>query len=120
MDFQYDEKAKGLVMRGAAFIMTDDTNNFRQQLLLRCLTEKGELVFDPDYGTTAYTKLNKRLTPSVIDEIRADFIDCVMADYRTLSAEAEIVIEDSRVKIRISAVSKDGDTVNFDIEEGIG
>ncbi|TYS55742.1 DUF2634 domain-containing protein [Bacillus infantis] len=117
MDLLYDIKLKSIVFTGDEMATVSGAENLKQQLTLRLLCEKGELLYYPEYGTNLFKLLTKSLSPSRIQEIKREVTENCMDDPRTEEVlDVQVAVNNNQAKI--TAIVKGlGETFSIEIEE---
>lgn len=129
-DLLYDAANRDIVFVGDEVAAVEDgLQDYLQQMQLRWLTERGELVHYPDFGTIIYGYLTKSLSPSRISEIQREAREVCMQDRRTEAVHDVQVIEDEqslRLDVLLRALGRelrmelvfaaDGDGVDMKLE----
>lgn len=117
MDLLYDVKRKSIVFVGDEVATVSGAENLKQQLTLRLLCEKGELIYYPEYGTRLYKLLTKSMTPNRIKEIQSEVADTCMQDPRVDEViDVQVSVNDNIATI-IVIVEGLGERITIELEE---
>ncbi|QYY44789.1 Phage baseplate assembly protein W [Aneurinibacillus thermoaerophilus] len=107
-DIFYDVKKRDIQFVGNEIATMSQIENIRNQLYLRLLCEKGELIYYPEYGTNLYRMLSKSMTPAQIQKIEGEVRDTIMQDPRVDNVQSvtvevgkdDVVIITARVTVQ--------------------
>ncbi|MDC0763491.1 DUF2634 domain-containing protein [Brevibacillus sp. AG] len=102
-------------MRDIAFVRSDlatasDLEWIEQRLYLRILTEKGELLDYPDFGTLLWQMVSKGTRPSNLQAMERELIETLMQDPDVTEVrDVTVRIDNDTVSISAVAVTVIGD-----------
>lgn len=94
-DLLYDATKRDLIWHGNELVTVSGPENYKQQITLLFLTERGELLYYPDDGTDLYRMIDKSLSSSRIEEIQREVLRVCNSDPRTQGVDAVEVVKSS-------------------------
>lgn len=107
-DIFYDQSLKSIVFIGNDIATVSGINNLIQQLYLRFLCEKGEIVHYPEYGTKLYSIISKSMNEERKKEAEREIIETAMQEPDVQDVEAvKFDIAENKLKITVSIRAMD-------------
>ncbi|ASS75764.1 hypothetical protein CIG75_12730 [Tumebacillus algifaecis] len=99
-DIFYDPTAKDVQWLGLDLVTISGAENYRQQMILRLLTDRGELIHYPDYGTSLFHLARLSMSPARLEELQRELVQTCQQDTRTQQVDqVEIVNENGCLRI---------------------
>ena len=116
-DIFYDQSLKSIVFIGNDIATVSGINNLIQQLYLRFLCEKGEIVHYSEYGTRLYQIISKSMNEERKKEAEREIIETAMQEPDVQAVE-EVIFNITKNKVMITVTIRAMDTVfNIYLEE---
>ncbi|MFD2172454.1 DUF2634 domain-containing protein [Tumebacillus lipolyticus] len=117
-DIFYDPTAKDVQWLGLDLMTISGVENYRQQMILRLLTDRGELIHYPDYGTSLYRLARLSMSPARVEELQRELVQTCQQDPRTQQVDQVEIVQDNgslRISARLQALERE-----FRLEAVIG